>query len=228
MKKITLGILLLLFIVNADAQYQKASFLNKTGRTYELGTDFQFIGKSNATVTGIYYSYGKDRGKRMFHWFDFEFLLPTTYSYKTTDINTQAPISVNGKSSMGFIFRYNVGMYLMDNSNEETKLLPFVVAGINTAILGAGLNGNYTTNPDQATPAEIPQSNVLSMGFNVGVGAVYKISEKVGLKCNVGYDVQSNFGANSVDQTNGASAFYFLTSHPYLTLGIRFRMERED
>lgn len=44
MKKIHILYLLMLASVIASAQYKKASFLNKSGRTYSLGTTVHVMG----------------------------------------------------------------------------------------------------------------------------------------------------------------------------------------
>jgi len=44
MKKIYLMAVMAALCANAGAQYKKASFFNKEGRTHELGTNISFIG----------------------------------------------------------------------------------------------------------------------------------------------------------------------------------------
>jgi hypothetical protein len=75
MRKIYFAVAILLAYSSTQAQYKKASFLNKSGRTYDLGFASHFLSGGGGTVPGIYYSYGRDKGKRTFHWFDLELLL---------------------------------------------------------------------------------------------------------------------------------------------------------
>ncbi len=118
MKKFYVGIVILLACSGAQAQYKKASFLNKSGRTYDLGFAGRFLSGGGGTVPGIYYSYGRDKGKRIFHWFDLEVLLPTRFTYNTVDKNNaETVVTVSGKSKLGIVYRYNFAYYLTDAEN---------------------------------------------------------------------------------------------------------------
>ena len=55
--KQTITISLCFFIsFTLSAQYKKASFFSKQGRTYELGTNFSYLGSGQAPAVSIVYS----------------------------------------------------------------------------------------------------------------------------------------------------------------------------
>jgi hypothetical protein len=234
MKKMSIVALALLLMANLQAQYKKATFLNKSGRTYDFGATAGFIGKSAATAKGIYYSFGRVRDeKRFFFWVDLEFTLPTAYSYNAVDTATKTPVKVAGKSTTGFLMRYNFAYFLVDNSNAENKLLPFVNAGIQSSILSPNLSNTYLDfEPSSFTTLDkAPASSAFNIGANLGVGLVYKLSRVVGLKLGAGYNFIYNINLSSNEQTGyaaGVSPFYFYVSHPYASLGIRFTMPSRD
>jgi hypothetical protein len=229
MKQISLIVIVVLSCLCVNAQYKKASFLNKNGRTYDIGGGLHLITKANATVPSFIYSYGKDSEKRIFHWFDLELLFPTSFSYETRDTETKVPITISGKSTLGFIYRYNLAYYVLDNNKEENKLLPFVNAGLNIVVAGADVSpAKLLVSPDtyQYYEAEkAPKSQGISLGANLGAGAIYSFKKNVGLKLTAGYNYQYN--KSRVDDFNNTDDFFFYDSHPYVTLGIRFRMERD-
>ena len=222
---------LILIGAQSHAQYKKANFLNRKGRTYEFAGTAHFISAGHATVPGILYSFGREHEeKRTFHWFDFEALLPTKFSYATEDHTTKAPLTVSGKSSLGFAFRYNFAYYLADNSNADNKLLPFVTAGVGTSFGGPQAREIMYTPQDSYDPQKQPVSSDLNLGVNLGAGLVYNFSPVVGLKVSGGYSLQYNLNASTGDSysADGYDIYNFYTSHPYATLGIRLTMPQRD
>jgi hypothetical protein len=221
MKKIYFGIAILLACTSTHAQYKKASFLNKSGRTYDLGFTGHFLSGGRGTAPGIYYSYGRDKGKKIFHWFDLEVLLPATFKYNTFDkANPATAVTVNGKSKLGLAYRYNFAYYLADAENTESKLKPFAAAGINFFILGGGA-GDYEYTPAIADAEKVPDYNPFSYGCNAGLGTIYTLSEKIGIKVTAGYNLQGRFTAQKYT-SNENSYYKVLSSHPYFGVGIRF------
>lgn len=230
MKKRSIIILLLISSIATQAQYKKASFLNKSGRTHDLGITSHFVGKSNSTALGIFYSYGREKGKRVFHWFDLEFTLPAQYSYKSTVVSTGDPVAIKGKTSVGLFYRYNLAVYLTDFKNEDKKVLPFADAGINVMILSMvprtakySPDGNYSSYEITNYP-EI--ADVTSYGAHVGGGIIYKFKEKIALKAVLNYNFQGNVsgGSGTAKEDN---TFYYLTNHPSLSVGLRFKIEKD-
>lgn len=222
---------LVLFCAQSQAQYKKANFLNKKGRTYEFAGTAHFLSEGHATLPGIVYSFGREHEeKRTFHWFDFEALLPTKFSYQTEDFTTKAPVTVSGKSSLGFVFRYNFAYYLMNNSNADNKLLPFVTAGLGMAIAPPGTRDIVYTPQDTYDPQKQPVSTDLNLGVNLGAGLVYKFSPVVALKAVGGYSYQYNTNTDMGNSytSDGYSSYIVYTSHPYASLGIRLTMPQRD
>jgi hypothetical protein len=211
--------------LSVNAQYKKASFLNKAGRTYDLGFTGHLI--SEGMVPGIFYSYGKDNGtKRLFHWFDLELLLPSKFKYTTEDVDTKEAVTVKGSSKVGLIYRYNLGCYLLDNTKEGAKFLPFVTGGINVLLLG-GTAKDYTTSPENVNPVKVATNQNFSAGANAGIGMIYSFTSKFGLKAAAGYNYQYNKTPSS--WSDGVYSVYNVyTSHPYVSVGLHFRMENDD
>ncbi len=235
MPKRLIAILILVCSIHQTyAQYKKASFFNKSGRTYELATNFHFLGKSNATLVGIQYSFGRDKGsQRFFHWGDLELLLGSKFSYTTPtvglDESQPTEVKVSGKTPIGLIYRYNAGFYLNDITKEDNKILPFLTGGYNIVILGSSLK-SYKIDPDVSEDylKERPNGTVFSLGINLGAGAVYKINKTMGIKLAAGYDLQYNISSNDDSGDSETKIFKYYSSHPYVTLGLRFRIESED
>jgi hypothetical protein len=220
---------LILFCAQSKAQYKKASFLNKKGRTYELGGTAHFISEGHATVPGIVYSFGREHEeKRTFHWFDFEALLPSTFSYTTEDFTTHAPVTVSGKSSMGWVFRYNFAYYLANNSNPDNKLLPFVTAGVGMAfVVPQTRDVIYTPGDSYYDVQKQTISSDFNVGANFGLGLVYNFTPVFGIKLAGGYNFLYNLNLASGD-TEGYSDYYFYSSHPSASLGVRLTMPQRD
>ena len=232
MKKNLLFALVILLCLNLDAQYKKASFLSRPGRTHEIGFFGHFISDNGLTVPGIAYSYGRERaGKKIFHWFDMEFLLPTKFSYNTREFTTKEPIRVSGKSNLGFLYRYNFAYYLADNSNRETKVLPFVTAGLHFILFGGELRPDRTTfSPATSTDVEKqPIYDNLNMGASIGLGGIYKLSAAVGIKATArySYEYNSDSGTTNDWKSQGYSVYKFYGSHPYVSVGIRFIVDKD-
>jgi len=226
MKRILISAgILLLATASANAQYKKASFLNKSGRTYDLGGSLRFVSDVESTVPGIIYSYGRDKGKRLFHWYDLELLLPSTFSYNTVDVNDNTiPVTVNGKSKVGLAWRYNLGVYFL-SPESESKIKPFGTAGINVLILG-GTAKSYTTTPEFSDPKDYVAGSGFSFGGNAGIGAIYAINEKFGIKATGGYNYQKLI-TPSEDYGESYKMKDIFSSHPYLTVGIRFTIPED-
>ena len=222
MRKIYLFMVILFVCSCVQAQYKKASFLNKSGRTYDLGGMGHFLSGGAGTFTGLYYSYGRDQGKRTFHWFDLEVILPTKFSYTTFDRNNSGTaVTVTVKSSLLFMYRYNFAYYLNEPENSESKFKPFVTAGVNIKISGNNAS-NYELKPDNTVPAKVADFTGFSMGVNAGIGGIYALSEKIGIKVMAGYNVQSQQNPSGYSGSEGYTIYKVYSSHPYVGLGIRF------
>lgn len=230
MKKQSIVLLLLICSLATQAQYKKASFLNKSGRTYDIGITSHFVSSAHSTALGIVYSYGTDKGtKRAFHWIDLELTLPAKFSYNTTRYSDDATINVSGKTSIGLTYRYNFGWYLLDNSNEDNKVIPFLGAGFNFGIKNM-VPKTFTYTPDNGDYTDAYKiattDGIFSYGGNVTAGVIYKLSNKLALKGLFAYNAQRNINPNG-DSLFDDRYFSYLTNHPYLSVGVRFRMDSD-
>lgn len=226
MKKIYVGIAIALLCSSAQAQYKKASFLTKSGRTYDLGVAGHFLNDGAGTRPGIYYSYGRDKGTKVFHWFDLELLLPTTFKYNTVDKeDPQTIVSVTGKSKLGLAYRYNFAYYVANTENSDAKIKPFVTAGINFLLVGAGAK-TYAYTPEESDPVKVPHFEAFSCGANIGAGGIYAFSETVGLKFTAGYNFQTQIDTDQYSKEY--TAYKTFTNHPYVTFGVRFLMGGDE
>jgi hypothetical protein len=227
MKQIYLSIAVILACNIATAQYKKASFLNKAGRTYDVGFTGHFLSGGGGTMPGIYYSYGRDKNKRAFHWFDIEVLLPTKFQYTTYDKNNpEAPVTVKGKSKIGFAYRYNFAYYLINAETSGSKIKPFVTAGVNILAIGGGGTIDGYDYPPNTDPEKIIDANPVSFGANAGLGAIYSFSEKIGIKLTAGYNLQAQMSPGNFNESS--SVYKVFSNHPYAGIGVRFVMTGND
>lgn len=221
------------------AQYKKASFMQKSGRTYELNARGSFISKADCFQPALAISFGREKAtSRFFNWNDFELVLPTNFSYNTTrDLSSQQeevkiPVKVTAKSATGFLYRYNLAYNLLDNSNEKNIVLPFVNAGLSTLFHKGTKDGSFKTDPDvgyggvTTTPAS--GEVIFSLGLNAGVGAIVRVTKWLGVKVTGGYSLQGSI--TDLENSTGSygSKFFHYKSHPYASFGLRFRIATEE
>jgi hypothetical protein len=227
MKKFYLSVLIVLILAQADAQYKKASFFNRTGTTNELTVSERFAKDSKTTFTGVSYGFGRDRSEHFFIWNELEFILPTTFSYDTYDHSSgTGKVNVSGKYSSGFLYRFNVGYYLANAKNEDAKFKPFITAGVN-ATLSLIKPKTIYYSPDQYTdPQKIAIDQGFNYGINAGLGGVYNFTQKIGLKVVAGYSYQRQ--ANALISYDEYDYFTPFGSHPYVSVGVRFTKESDD
>jgi hypothetical protein len=234
MKKRSVVVIAILLMANLHAQYKKASFLNKLGRTYDVGGSAMFLSNSNATCAGIYYSMGNEtEGKRLFFWTDLELTLPTSFSYHTVDTASKTPFKVTGQSSIGILWRYNVGYYLLDKLSSDQKLLPYITAGLQMGLISPNISAdNLSYDPDYyAVMERQPSPSIFNFGSNTGLGLIYKFTRVIGIKLGAGYNFVYNVKTGAFfgnGPTPGSKEFYFYKSHPYASLGIHFTMVSRD
>lgn len=229
MKKTQTLLLLLLATVMVQAQYKKASFFSKGGRTYALGTTAHVMGDGKGTPVGFYFSWGRDKTEsHFFRWSELVAIPPYKYKYTTmassyTNPGNKIPVTFSGKSDFHLVYNFNVGYHLLDRSEEEKKIQPFVFLGFNVVLLSG------ETYPDISSDyydwEKDVNSNVFSFGFRGGIGAIYNFTDKIGLKADLGYNHQINFDAT--DNGTEASSYYIFTKHPLLSVGVRFRFLEE-
>ena len=217
MKKIAFTLLLFSLYAGASAQYKKASFFEKTGRTYGLGAKLYALGDGKGTPIGFYAAFGRDQdGKRLFTFWEIQYIPSYKFSLNTKDVY-DAPITVQGKTRSHFIYDYNFGYHLLKSEGEAPKLQPYLTAGFNLVIFG-GVKEISNDNSDNKT---IVAEKPFSVGIGGGAGCFYNITPGFALKLEAGYTLQGN--VNTDDQSN-TDTYYMFTKHPYVSAGVRFRV----
>src|SRR2546423_2693819 len=224
MKKLVPTLVILLISVSLSAQYKKASFFEKQGRTYELGTQYYALGSASNPL-GFKIGFGRDRGKHLFSYWELQLVLPYKYSYTTTDTYSNQPVKVEGKTQPILIYGLNYGYHLL-NSNSESKIKPYVTAGL-TIILAGGINPDAETITPTAYSYDLKKQtdwSEFSMGVGGGLGCFYNFTEKWGLKVQAGYEHQLQV---SVEEPGSEEVYKPYKSHPYVSLGVRLRIVSE-
>src|SRR5688572_32831728 len=121
MQKITTTALLFFICFSLAAQYKKASFFGKEGRTYGLGTQLYAMGDGKGSPLGFAVTFGRDRdGKQFFSSWELVVIPSYKFSFTTTDDNDN-PITVSGKAKTHFIYGVNYGYFLLKNKEDEER-----------------------------------------------------------------------------------------------------------
>jgi hypothetical protein len=203
----------------ANAQYKKAGFLNKEGRTYEIGVAGHFMAKPRSMAPGIFLNYGKENENNLFGWMDFEFILPSKFS-ATTKTN---PVTIVGKTKLAFAYRYNYGYYLVNKNKDENKILPYITGGLGFKLGGGGV----TTTQDYSNTSFVTPDFPVVLGLNAGAGAVFRITKTLGVRFAGGYAFQIDTDKLGDNQDSGGypDGYYSsYVSHPYATLSLRLTL----
>src|SRR5688572_29162933 len=104
MRKLIPTAVVLFLSFSLSAQYKKAGFFEKEGRTYELGSQIYMMGKGNGNPIGYKIAFGRDKdGNRFFSSWDIQFIPSHEYSYTSTDEN-ETPIAVSGNSKAILVY----------------------------------------------------------------------------------------------------------------------------
>ncbi len=225
MKKVSLLIMLCVFAFATNAQYKKASFLTRNGKFYGLKTGINVYGSGVTAAPVVAFVYGKDKGKNhIWHWWDLEFALKSKFNYTSPNRNNTSQIlTVTGKTNTMLTWRYNWSYYFGDNTDDDVKGLPFAKIAVELGLSPRIVRGDYETITPAGTnnyPAK--QADVSGvMGFDVGVGYTYKVSEKGTVFGVAGYRYIPNVG-------DEATTFNLAPNHPYINVGIRFAKKSDD
>jgi hypothetical protein len=221
MKKISTTALLFFICFSLTAQYKKASFFGKEGRTYGLGAQLYAMGDGKGSPVGYAITFGRDRdGKQFFSSWELQLIPSYNFSYATADVDDQ-PLLVTGISKTHLVYAVNYGYHLLKNDDESRKVKPYVSAGFNIVMMG-GVKAVNNDNYDNKKPLS---SETFSGGLKGGLGCFYNFSPKFSLKLDGGYNYQFNMAMNTY--LDDSKAYYMFTSHPYVSAGIRFRVTRE-
>jgi hypothetical protein len=222
MKKISLALLFCSLGLVSSAQYKKASFFSKSGRTYGAGAVILNMKDGVGSHPGFYISSGSEGEGLVFFSGDFTFVPAYTFTYTTRGTNNLTgdkvtfPITVKTKPIINV--GYNMGVFLIKDKEETRKIKPYVTIGFNIVLLGGVKDaGNYgdlyydVEMPPQPDPS-------LTFGGRGGIGILYNIKENIGIKLDAGYSPQVNVGLEG-----SADGYNVFKSHSYIGLGVRFK-----
>jgi hypothetical protein len=223
MKKFLPVLAVLLLSISTHAQYKKASFFGKLGRTYEVGSQVYLLGDGKGSPIGFKIGFGLDQeGKRLFGSQELQLIPSYKFSYTTTDYYDN-PVTVSGTTKIHFIYSLNYGYYLGKNDGEPAKVQPYVIAGVMTGF-SSGVK-TLTQTPGTFDLKKQPAEESLNLGIVGGVGALINFTPVLGLKLQGGYSYQiplrSGYGGSD------GETFYIFTSHPYASVSLRIRIAGE-
>lgn len=225
MKKTLVTMALILVALNVSAQYKKVSFFTKEGRTYGIGTSFLMMGDGNGSPLSIDFTFGKDGDSKFFSFSELKIIPGHKFSYTTTALtysNKTTSYEVNEKTGLMVNYWMNLGYYFIKPS-EKAKLQPYVTAG--AGILGGG--GEKDSDDGTAYNALVkgmlrldktPTEGIITVGLRGSVGCLYNFTPSVALKVDAGY---SYAFLKSYDE---ATQFATYVNHPYVGVGVRFKM----
>ena len=225
MKKLIPTVAVLLLSFNLSAQYKKAGFFEKEGRTYELASQLYMMGKGNGNPIGYKVAFGRDQdGRNLFITWDIQFIPSHKYSYTTVDEN-EVPVTVTGKSKHTFVYGLNWGYHLLKAKPDEMRRVqPFIGAGINILLAGGIRSETYSPETFSYLKRNTSEQTI-SFGLNAGLGCIVNLSSKLALKVQGGYDHQFNMSAQNWDDE--VKPFFLFGSFSYASLGLRLRIVKD-
>ncbi len=233
MKQIKFLSVLVLFCATTFAQYKKASFFNKDGRTLELGTSLAFI-PNGAGRPALCFNYTTsiESAKKISPYSELEFMPRMRFSFDGIGFSSTTGSYVSGKftgtSPVYLLTRYGL-QYRFANaeSGNEAKLVPYVKAGLGVGY-GIGLNyslrdnnGNIISSDD--TEPSVPEHE-LSFIAEPGAGATYYFTKKTGIKVGLSYMHVMQLIKNG----NSQIEFFPFRSHVKLNVSFKYRIFSED
>ncbi len=237
MKKVTQFILVFFITTSTFAQYKKASFFTKSGRTFELGTRQMFISNGCGRPTsGIFFSQSLETEKKLTLYGDIMAILPGKFSYfanYTQYGGGTVNEKLSGKSPFHLYFCYGLQhRFTNESNNGEKGITPDVRVGLFGAINFASNiqltrpDGNvadgYDFNPSIAEDASY-------IGLELSGGATYYFSEKFGIRGAAGYYPCVNPANISNSGGSGNSGvFNPFKSHPAITFTLKYRISSEE
>ena len=221
--------------ITSFAQYKKASFLNKEGRTHEIGTNISFISNGGGTpVLSIVYSGSLETDKKLSLFSDIEIMLKGKFSFNAEYYNNIAVTEtgkLTGQTPAYLIVKYGAQYRFINTDNsEEAKLVPYVRLGLLYGLSFSSdyklrdKDGNYVSEgnsnpptPEQETP----------FGLEVGGGVTYYFTKNIGVKAGANY--RQFISINRInDAGNADNTFYPLKSNPCISISLKFRIFREE
>lgn len=215
----------LLLATTAVAQYKKASFLNKSGRIYEIGASYHFGNNELGSAPGVFVSFGKENSeKRVHHWYDLGLVLPYDYKFTVPSNFINIPTAVvSGKSGMGYFIRYNFAAFLLKNSRDnKNKVMPYLKLSLGY-VGQSSPNESYKTTPEQANPLKVPSFRNDGFTYGGGAGILYRINNNIGIRLSGDYD---GIAVTSID--NPDWYIPLMANHASINLAVRFHMNRDN
>lgn len=211
MKKISLTLLVFLIGLGSMAQYKKASYFGRDGRTYSLGTRWYALGEGINTQMGYSLSLGNDvEGEHWFYGWGIQYIPSYNFNLDATEWDgTQYSVIGTTKSTM--IFEYSLGYFLLNNDKYERKIKPYLAGALGLKFAG-GLKESTDDDPDAEAPG-------FGLGLNGGAGLFYYFIPRLGIQAEAGYNYQIKF--------NAEEKYSVFPSHPYVRAGLVFRLRQK-
>jgi hypothetical protein len=220
-KQLLFVLLLITTTLTTNAQYKKASFFTRNGKFWGLKTGVNIFSQGVSAAPTIALVAGRDRQKnRIWHWWDFEYVLGGNFKYKTVDaVTTTLPINISGKVRGYGTIRYNWVVNFIGNENEDIKGKPFAKLAIEAVVTNRVVTSAVYSN------GLIPQKDINyesgSFGGDIGIGYKYKLNDNFQLFGVAGY--------RGFIQTDEDKKLYNLVpSHPYVNVGILLAKKGQD
>ncbi len=220
MKKLIVLCSLVVLAFTTNAQYRKASFLTKHGRTYDIGATYRILNGGRTSPFGFVLSYGKENPDTRVHfWLDMELVMSNDFKYQTVSTMTSLPMQVSGRTGMSFGIKYNLAYFLTDNSNDP-KLSPYID-------ISAGYQGRFTLDEADYTAyayaEKYPSDARASVLYGGGGGFIYRFTPALGLRVSANY-----YGVSELGNHGATNLYPLLASHPAVNVALRFKILDQD
>lgn len=222
MKKIGISMALLLAVTVVTAQYKKASFFEKTGRTYGINGKLHAMGDGKGSPIGVNLSFGRDQdGKRVFTYWDLSYVPGYKFTFNTATENGD-PVTITGKSRAQIGYALNWGYHLLKNEEKPKVIQPYLTWGINFILFGGAKD---ISEDDYHSNDKVVSQKSFTCGLGGGAGIIFNVTPGFGFKVEGGYTYLANLSLNLAEDAN--DYYHMYTSHPYVTAGVRFRIVSE-
>lgn len=227
------GVLSLAFVMSF-AQYKKASFLNKEGRTHELGTNFSFIGNGGGSpVLSVVYSGSLEGEKKLSLFSDIELMMKGKLGFNAQYYNNLGVTTtgkLTGETPMYLLIKYGVQYrFVNGESGDDAKLVPYARLGL---LYGIGFSTDYklkdkdgnSVSPGNSTPATPDHES--PFGLEGGAGVTYYFAKNFGIKA--GFNYRTFFHISGINEGSSTSGIYYpLKSHPGISIALKYRIFRD-
>jgi hypothetical protein len=234
MKKLIFTSAMALLFSASFAQYKKASFLNKEGRTHELGTNFSFISNGGGSpVMSIVYSGSLEGEKNLSLFSDIELMLKGKLGFNAAyynDLGVNTTGKLTGETPMYLLIRYGAQYrFVKSESSDDAKLVPYARLGL---LYGIGFGNDYklkdkngnSVSSGNSTPSTPDHES--PFGLEGGAGVTYYFAKNFGIK--VGANYRTLFHISGINEGSSTSGIYYpLKSHPGISIALKYRVFRD-